>query len=111
MKQIRTTQTLLAVVVLACGTMGSIEWSGDAGPPQDLLRGDFKISVSSAAAAETRGPGRRASCALVRFYVARYTVAVAEAWARSKGATDAEIQSARTCIKPQLTTLVGYVAD
>jgi len=111
MKQIRTRPAILAAVVFACGTMGSIEWSSDTGPPQQLLRGDFTIAVSTAAAAETRGPVRRASCALVRYYVARYTAATAEAWARSKGATDAEIQTARGCIGPQLTVLVGQVTD
>ena len=30
----------------------------------------------------------RASCTVVRYYVAKYTVAVAEAWARNKGATE-----------------------
>ena len=54
---------------------------------------------------------RRASCTLVRYYVARYTAATAEAWARGKGATDAEIQTARGCIKPQQTALIGYAAD
>ena len=29
----------------------------------------------------------------------------------SKGATDAEIRIARACIKPQLTALLGHVAD
>lgn len=90
--------------------MGSIEWSSITGPPQQLLNGDFTVSVSSAAA-ETRGPARRASCTLVRYYVARYTAATAEAWARSKGATDAEIQIARGCIKPQRTALLGHVTD
>ena len=111
MKQTRTKQAILAAAVLAGGTMGSIEWSSDTGPPQQLLQGDFTVSVSSAAA-ETRGPARRASCTLVRYYVARYTAATAEAWARSKGATDAEIQIARGCInKPQLTALLGHVTD
>ena len=44
-------------------------------------------------------------------YVARYTAAIAEAWARSKGTTDAEIRIARGCVKPQLTALLGHVAD
>ena len=69
------------------------------------------VSVSSAAAGEVRGPVRRASCALIRYFVARFTAATAEAWARSKGATDAEIQTARACIKPQLAVLLGHVAD
>jgi hypothetical protein len=91
--------------------MGSIEWSSDSGQPQQLLRGDFTISVSAAAAVEARGVIRRTSCTLVRYYVARYTAATAEAWARSKGATDAEIQTARGCIKPQQTALIGHLAD
>jgi hypothetical protein len=110
MKQTRTKQAILAAAVLAGGTMGSIEWSSDTGPPQQLLQGDFAVSVSSAAA-ETRGPARRASCTLVRYYVARYTAAAAEAWARSRGATDAEIRIALGCIKPQLTALLGDVTD
>jgi hypothetical protein len=58
---------------------------------------------SQAAAAEEPKPGflARASCTVVRYYVARYTAASAEAWARSKGATDAEIETARHCLKVQ----------
>ncbi|MGH6703449.1 MAG: hypothetical protein ACRECG_08645 [Bradyrhizobium sp.] len=41
----------------------------------------------------------RASCTLVRFYVAKYSAPAAESWARSHGATDAEIESARHCLK------------
>jgi hypothetical protein len=40
----------------------------------------------------------RLSCTMVRFYVAKYTVSAAEAFARSKGATDAEIEKARKCL-------------
>jgi len=104
-------QAALVAAVLVGGTMGSIQWSGDTRPPEQLLRGDFTISVSSAAASEARGLSRRTSCTVVRYYVARYTAATAEAWARSKGATDAEIQIARACFKPQQTALIGYVAD
>lgn len=43
----------------------------------------------------------RMSCTVVRFYVAKYTLPAAEAWARSKGATDAEIETARQCISVQ----------
>lgn len=99
----------LAVVVLACGTMGSFEWSSDTG--QQPLRGDFTISVSTAAAGEAHGAIRRTSCTLVRYYVAKYTAATAEAWARSKGATDAEIQTARGCIKPQQAVLAAQLTD
>ena len=49
----------------------------------------------------TAGLFARASCTVVRYYVARYTVAVAEAWARNKGATEAEIEKARHCLKVQ----------
>ena len=40
----------------------------------------------------------RVSCAVVRFYVAKYSVGAAESWARSHGATDAEIENARRCL-------------
>jgi hypothetical protein len=43
----------------------------------------------------------RASCTAVRYYVAKYTLPAAEAWARSKGATEAEIDTARHCLKVQ----------
>jgi hypothetical protein len=45
----------------------------------------------------------RASCTLVRFYVARYSAPAAETWARSHGATDADIEAARHCLKDQPT--------
>jgi hypothetical protein len=38
------------------------------------------------------------SCAIVRFYVAKYSEAAAETWARSHGASDAEIETARHCL-------------
>jgi hypothetical protein len=41
----------------------------------------------------------RMSCTMVRYYVALYSAAAAEQYARSKGATDAEIEVARHCIK------------
>jgi hypothetical protein len=50
-------------------------------------------------AAERSGLGYRASCTVVRYYVAKYTASTAEAWARSKGATEAEIDVARHCLK------------
>ncbi|MGZ5874739.1 MAG: hypothetical protein ACXWKP_21775 [Bradyrhizobium sp.] len=40
----------------------------------------------------------RASCSVVRYYVAKYSASAAEAYARSKGATEAEIESARRCL-------------
>jgi hypothetical protein len=41
---------------------------------------------------------RRLSCTVVRFYVAKYSESAAEAFARSKGATEAEIETARRCL-------------
>ena len=52
-----------------------------------------------AEAAEHSGLVHRASCAVVRFYVAKFSASAAETWARSHGATDAEIEAARRCLK------------
>jgi hypothetical protein len=38
------------------------------------------------------------SCVVVRFYVAKYSEAAAETWARGHGAGDAEIETARRCL-------------
>ena len=51
-----------------------------------------------ALAGEHSGLVRRASCTLVRFYVAKYSAEAAEMWARSHGATEAEIEAARRCV-------------
>jgi hypothetical protein len=51
-----------------------------------------------AEAAEHGGLVHRASCTVVRFYVAKYSVSAAEMWARNHGATDAEIEAARNCL-------------
>ncbi len=50
-------------------------------------------------AAEQAGVFHRASCTVVRYYVAKYSVEAAESWARSKGASEAEIEVARRCLK------------
>jgi hypothetical protein len=52
-----------------------------------------------AEAGEHSGLVHRASCTVVRFYAARFTASAAETWARSHGATDAEIDAARHCLK------------
>ncbi|KWV46892.1 hypothetical protein AS156_20950 [Bradyrhizobium macuxiense] len=68
-----------------------------------LLRG-IVISAAlltlapDAAAGERGGVIRRVSCTVVRYYVARYSAAAAESWARAHGATDAEIDVARRCL-------------
>jgi hypothetical protein len=54
-------------------------------------------------AAEGPGVLRRISCPVVRYYVAQYSASAAEQWARSKGASDAEIEAARRCLKPDTT--------
>jgi hypothetical protein len=71
-----------------------------------LLRGigavaltlSLSSSLSSEALAE-RGVMQRMSCAMVRVYVAKYSASAAEMWARSHGATDAQIEAARECLK------------
>jgi hypothetical protein len=52
-----------------------------------------------AEAAEHSGLIHRASCSVVRFYVAKFSASAAETWARSHGATEAEIEAARRCLK------------
>jgi hypothetical protein len=54
---------------------------------------------SATTAGEQSGLAHRASCTVVRYYVAKYTASAAETWARSKGATEAEIVAARRCLK------------
>jgi hypothetical protein len=56
------------------------------------------ICLGIASQAEA-GDLHRLSCTVVRFYVAKYTAPAAETWARNKGATDAEIEAARHCLK------------
>jgi hypothetical protein len=54
--------------------------------------------MPAAEARDQQGVLRRVSCSVVRFYVARYSASAAEGWARSHGATDAEIEAARRCL-------------
>jgi len=55
--------------------------------------------ASHAEATERTGTVHRASCSVVRYYVAKFSASAAEMWARSHGATDAEIEAARRCLK------------
>jgi hypothetical protein len=56
------------------------------------------MPMPRAAAGDQQGMLRRVSCTVVRFYVGKYSVSAAEGWARSHGATDAEIEAARRCL-------------
>jgi hypothetical protein len=66
------------------------------------------IGLALAPQANASGIFHRASCTMVRFYVAKYSAPAAEAWARSKGATDAEIAAARLCIKDVPVQTAGF---
>ena len=57
----------------------------------------------SAFAGESSGVLHKVSCSVVRFYVAKYSASAAEQWARSKGATEAEIETARRCLTEETT--------
>ena len=53
----------------------------------------FGLSPEAFAGEQSGGIVHRASCSVVRYYVAKYSESAAEAWARSKGATEAEIEA------------------
>jgi hypothetical protein len=58
------------------------------------------LSAQCLAAERTKSePFARPSCMVVRYYVAKYSVAAAETWARNAGATEAQIESAKQCVK------------
>ena len=61
--------------------------------------------------ASAEGIFHRASCSVVRYYVAKYSASMAEAWARSKGATEAEIASARRCLDAGSSSHVRTAQD
>ena len=69
-----------------------------------ILRGTaalvLLVAQAAGASAAERSAGllHHVSCTVVRYYVAKYSAPVAEAWARSKGATDADIEAARHCL-------------
>ena len=98
MKLFSIKRVFLAAAVFTFGTLGSVEWARNDGPSVEFIRGDFTVTTSTASAGEANRAARRASCSLVRYYVAKYSAAAAEVWARSKGATEADIQTARRCI-------------
>ena len=57
------------------------------------------LGTAPAASAGEGGVFHRASCTVVRYYVAKYSVSAAESWARGQGASEAEIEAARRCLK------------
>ena len=72
------------------------------------LRGIFAIALClglspAAITGEASAILHSASCSVVRFYVTKYSAPVAEQWARSKGATEAEIEAARRCLTAKTT--------
>ena len=59
----------------------------------------FLVTLCSEAhAMRQHRPAGRISCSDVRYYVAKYSAPVAEMYARSRGATDAQIERARRCL-------------
>ena len=68
----------------------------------------FLALPQAADASEKSGLLHRMSCTVVRYYVAKYSESAAESYARSKGATEAEIASARRCLGGSNTQTVGY---
>ena len=72
----------------------------------------FVMVAHEVAAAEKSGAFDRISCAVVRFYVAKCSAGADEAWVRGRGATDAEVESARRWLtskpvhrqRPQITS-------
>jgi hypothetical protein len=57
----------------------------------------------NAIAGDKTGLLHRMSCTMVRYYVALYSASAAEQYARSKGATESEIEAARHCIAGGVT--------
>ena len=61
--------------------------------------GMLVLAMGSQGHAESEpGLAQGISCSEVRYYVAKYSAEVAEMYARSYGATDAQINRARRCL-------------
>jgi hypothetical protein len=61
----------------------------------------LSLVFSSFTSAANAGAIQRMSCSVVRFYVAKYSAPAAESYARSHGATDAQIEAARRCLRDE----------
>jgi len=59
----------------------------------------LSLLSSGASAGNQSGLVHRVSCKVIRYYVAKYSASTAEMWARSHGASDAEIDAARQCLR------------
>jgi len=58
------------------------------------------VSAQCLADEQTRPvPFAKPSCAVIRYYVAKYSAVAAEEFARNAGATEAQIESGRQCLK------------
>jgi hypothetical protein len=58
--------------------------------------------AAAAQAGGQHGVRQRMSCSDVRYYVAKYSAVTAEMYARSQGATEAQIKAARRCLRDEL---------
>jgi len=81
-----------------------------------MLRGTVALglwlaSIDAGSAASLPNSLRHVSCAVVRYYVSKYSAPAAEAWARSRGATDAEIDTARQCLKGAPSSPIQAAAE
>jgi hypothetical protein len=76
----------------------------DAGITRMMVRAIGAVALlliplsSDAFAMRHQRPTARISCTEVRYYVAKYSATMAEMYARSHGATDAQIERARRCL-------------
>jgi hypothetical protein len=61
----------------------------------------LSLVLSSFNSAANAGAIHRMTCGMVRFYVAKYSAWAAESYARSHGATDAQIEVARRCLRDE----------
>ena len=61
----------------------------------------LSLVFSSFHSSANAGAVQRMSCSAVRFYVAKYSAPAAEAYARSHGASDMQIEAARRCLREE----------
>jgi len=71
-----------------------------------MLRSVFAMALVTGASAQCWADDHtktalfaKPSCTIIRYYVAKYSVVAAEQFARNAGATEAQIESGRQCLK------------